>query len=262
MKPRKHKRKESFSILLVSNTGQNSRQFHISRSLMRLCTVFVLLVCATFGWLMYQYLSGGAGIGIVIGQSLNRNTTEPDEELLEKLAAQEEQMRKLEEEKEALSNQNNTLTAENKALLEAAKTSMAASSGGGDSSEEEGTDDSVPSRYPYSEQGDVSAKYSAEHPYISIDTQNEGNVVSAGDGKISMIGSDDTYPLIIEITHVGDYKTRYMLPQEAESLFEEGADVRTGDSIVLLDEQNVQLDYQVIFEEQPIDPLIVFEAKG
>lgn len=263
MKPRKHRHKESFSVLLISNTGQNSRHFHISRSVLRLLTVFMLLVCTVFGWLMYQYLSGHMDGSVSVSRNANENATASESELLEQIAAQEEMVRQLEEEIETLNKQNATLTSENKALLEAAKVNMDTSKTDGEvqtTAEEE--DSSVPSRYPYSEQGIISEKYSEDHPYVSIDTQDEGNIIAAGDGVISMLGSDDTYPLIIEIEHGNGYQTRYMFLQDAEALPAEGDQVQIGTVLATLDIHNLQLDYQVIFEGRPIDPLIVFEAKG
>lgn len=258
MKPRKHKRKESFSVLLISNTGHNSRQYHVSKSCLRLFTVFVFLVCITFGWFTYQYLTDQSNISIAAAGNENENQTE----LLDQIASQQELIQQLEEEKENLNNQNLALTSENKALLEAAKSNM-----GTDNAEETESvgvpeDDFFPSRYPYSEAGIVTTKYSQSHPYISIETQGEGSIVAAGEGTISTIGSDEEYPLIIEIEHGNGYRTRYMFAQSAEPMYAEGDQVHIGDVLAATDAQNEQLDYQVIFEDEPIDPLIVFEAKG
>ncbi len=108
----------------------------------------------------------------------------------------------------------------------------------------------------------MAEKYSAEHPYVSIGTEGAGNIIAAGDGTVSMVGSDDTYPLIIEIEHGNGYQTRYMFLQAAEAKQAEGEQVQIGTALAAVDTDNVQVDYQVIFEGQPIDPLIVFEAKG
>lgn len=259
MKQRKHRHKESFSVLLISNTGQNTRHFHVSGSFMRLFTVFVLLVCGAFGWLIYEYMSSDE----ITGNYVNASESTGDEELLEQLAEQERLIQQLEEERDDLSRRNDDLVSENKALLAAAKTSMGSNEartvGEGVVSED---DPAYPSRYPYSVTGEVSEKYSTSHPYVTIDTLDEGDVVAAGNGTISMVGSDDTYALIIEIEHGNGYRTRYMLPQIAESLQEEGAQVQAGTALVLIDTNNIQLDYQVIYQDEPIDPLIVFEAKG
>ncbi|MCH5259128.1 MAG: peptidoglycan DD-metalloendopeptidase family protein [Lachnospiraceae bacterium] len=260
MKPRKHRHKESFSVLLISNTGQNTRHFHVSGFCMRLITVFVLLVCGAFGWLIYEYTSSNEITGNYVNAS---ESTDEEEAFLEQLAEQERLIQQLEEERDALSRRNDDLVSENKALLAAAKTNMG-SNGASTVGDIGGTEDdpAYPSRYPYSTTGEVSEKYSESHPYVSIDTQDEGDVVAAGSGTITMIGSDDTYALIIEIEHGNGYRTRYMLPQSAEPLQEKGAQVQAGTTLVLIDTNNVQLDYQVIYEEKPIDPLIVFEAKG
>ena len=260
MKQRKHRHKESFSVLLISNTGQNTKHFHVSKSCMRLFTVFVLLACGAFGWLTYEYMSSNEITSSYVNAS---ESTDEEEEFLEKFAEQERKIQQLEEERDALSRQNDDLVSENKALLAAAKTNMGsneASTVGNESGSED--DPAYPSRYPYSTTGEVSEKYSESHPYVSIDTQNEGDVVAAGNGTITMVGSDDIYALIIEIEHGNGYRTRYMLPQTAEPLQQEGAQVQAGTALVLIDTNNVQLDYQVIYKEEPIDPLIVFEEKG
>lgn len=261
MKQRKHKRKESFSVLLISNTGLSNKQIHISRSILRGVFVLILLVCIVCGWLAYQYWTGYQSG--TLGKPAKGESDASSEELLEKLASQEELVRQLEAEKTELNDKNDALTTENKALLEAAKTNM----GIGDAGKAEETGEAeqevpVPGLYPYSEQGDVSVKYAQDHPYVSIDTQNAGNVIATGDGTIVSVGSDDTYPLIIEIEHEGGYRTRYMFLQEAESLQTEGAQVQAGDTLVTLGANNIQLDYQVIHEGEPVDPLDVFEAKG
>lgn len=259
MKSRRHKHKESFSVLLISNTGQNTRHFHVSGSFLRLFTVFVLFVCAAFGWLMYSYLSDNE----ITSSYVNASEETPHTELLDQIAAQEQRIQRLEEEKDVLDRRNKELTTENKALLAAAKTTMdAAEADEADNESSPEKDPAYPSRYPYSETGEVSEKYSDNHPYVSIDTQVSGDVVAAGNGTIATIGSDDTYSLIIEIEHGNGYRTRYMLSQSAEPLYEEGAQVQAGTAIVSVDINNTQLDYQVIYKEKPIDPLIVFEAKG
>ncbi len=261
MKPRKHKRKESFSVLLISNTGHNSRQYHISKSCLRLTAVFVCLVCIAFGWLAYHYLTQ-ENVSIAAGS----NREEEQLDLAAQLDSMQEMIRQLEEEKEELANQNNALTSENRALLEVAKASMETDDA--EESEEEqlsdvqADDDAFPSRYPYSEAGIVSTKYSQTHPYVSIETQGKGNIIAAGEGIITKIGSEDEYPLVIEVEHGNGYKTRYMFAQETQTTREEGEQVRIGDVLAAITAQNEQVDYQVMFENEPIDPLIVFEAKG
>ena len=263
MKQRRHRRKESFSILLVSNTGRNNRHFHVSGFFLWLVIVFVFVVCSCLGWFIYGYVSGNKLVldHIFAGRSTEQNMDQT--EFLAQIEAKEELIRKLEEEKDTLSKQNDALTSENKALFEAAKTNTGTGEmDGEEQADDRAADPAFPSLYPYSETSAVSVKYSDDHPYVSIDLQAEGNVISAGNGMVSMVSADDNYPLIIEIEHGNGYKTRYMLLQNAEPLYEDGAQVQAGAAIVPVDINNTQLDYQVIYREDPIDPLIVFEAKG
>lgn len=259
MKQNKHRRKESFSVLLVSNTGQNTRHFRVTKSFVRLFGVFVLCVLAAFGWFTYQYLFANE----IVSSHVNASESSGETELLDQIVEQEKLMQQLVEENETLSRRNDELVSENKALLAVAKTTMDPSAADAVSDGEAAEEDpSFPSMYPYSETGEVSDKYSESHPYVSIDTQTPGDIVAAGDGTIAAISSDDTYPLIIEIEHGNGYKTRYMLPQSAEPLIEAGEQVQAGTALVPVDIQNIQLDYQVIYNEEPIDPMDVFEAKG
>lgn len=259
MKSRKHRHKESFSLLLISNTGQNTRHFHVTRSFMRLFTVFVLCICVAFGWLIYQYLSDNEITNTYVNASEGTGETE----LIDQITEQEKLVQQLEEEIESLNRLNSELTSENKALLAAAKLTKdaeAVNEAGREGNPE--TDPAYPSRYPYSGTGVMFERYSVSHPYVSIELPEEGDIIATGSGTIAIIDSDNTYPLIIEIEHGNGYRTRYMFPQDAEPLFAEGAQVQAGTALVSVDINNVQLDYQVIYEEEPIDPVNVFEVKG
>ena len=266
MKSRKHRRKESFSILLVSNTGQNSRHFRVTKSFLWLFAIFILLTCASTGWLIYNYLSGSEIVrNYVIAKESARQDAQQSAELAEYLGqieSQEVLIQQLQEENDTLARENTTLTSENKALLAAARTVMGTEDGEAENVDDSEEDPAYPSRYPYSEMSVVAEKYSDDHPYVSIDVQADGEIVAAGDGTILSIGSDDNYPLIIEIEHGNGYRTRYMFSQDANLLQEEGTQVQAGAALASVEIQNAQLDYQVIYEENPIDPMIVIEAKG
>ncbi len=255
MRQRRHRHRESFSVLLISNTGQNARRFHIGASCIRLLAVFVLCVCAAFGWLAYHYLTAD----VTMASQVNASEVTRESELLDQVVEQEKSIELLKEEKASLDRRIDELTAENKALLAAAKTGKEESASG---VEETSADPAYPSRYPYSEAGEVFQKFSESDPYVSINTREKGSIVAAGDGTVTYAGADGEYPLVIEIDHGNGYRTRYMLPQEAETLHEEGDRVKAGDALASVGENNQRMDYQVIHEGKAIDPLIVFEAKG
>lgn len=241
MKRQRHKHKESFSLLIISNTGKTSRHFHVSPVIFRLFTVLMLLMCIVLVWLGYQFSVS------------QRNETA----LNEQIVSQAQLIQQLETEKENLNNEKFVLTSENETLLQAVKENTEETA-----DEETEETPSLPNRYPCTGSGILVSSFSQEQPYISIDTQAEGKIIAAGDGTILSVTSDDTYPLIIEIEHVNGYRTRYMCRQNAELRAEEGAEVLTGDILVNINTNNTQLDYQIIHENEPIDPLTIIEAEG
>lgn len=243
MKQRRHRHKESYSILLISNTGQSNRQFHLTPLSLCLVPVLLLLICGAVAWLAYR----------------SSPTDYQEEEILRsQLDTQSRLVQKLEDEKEDLSRKNLALAAELNDLKQTIQTYTEGKVG--TASPE--PDPSVPSRYPYSETGILDAAYSDDHPYLSINTQPGSSIIAAGSGTVITLSSDDTYPVIIELDHGNGYQTRYMCLQEIDLQVEEGAQVQIGDTLADIRTENTQLDYQVLWENDPIDPLIVLEAKG
>ncbi len=249
MKRQRHKHKESFSILLISNTGRSGRQFHFSLLTFRLFLIFLLLICITLGCLSYLFMTQ------------RRNMAA----LKEQLTIQEQLVLQLEEEKAALDVERKTLAAENETLHQAISASVQAREQEEALAETESRaeqDPSFPSLYPSTDTGMLLRAYSEEQPYLALNTHTEGKVIAAGSGAITAIRSDDTYPIIIEMDHGNGYQTRYMCHQEAELNTEEGAQAKAGDALLTITTDNTQLDYQVLHEGSPIDPLMVLDAKG
>ena len=253
MKQQRHKHKESFSILLISHTGRESRQFHISLFSFRLFLLFLLLLCVLIGYAVYCFLQSDSG----------------REDLLMQIASRDQTIAEMEKEKTALKEEADTLEQE-KLILESELDTMRNAIAAGvekakaQAAEEEGpqADTTFPSLYPSTGSGILVSSYSEEQPYISISAHSEGSIIAAGDGTVSAITSDDTYPQIIEVTHASGYTTRYMCRQETGLKTQEGAQVLAGDTLLTITTNETQLDYQVILNNEPVDPLTVIEAKG
>ena len=246
MKQQRHKRKESFSVLLIPNTEGKSKQFHISRFSVHLVLGTLVLICL---------LAAGAIAWCALNFGQQEVLRSEAEQLKERIGELETERDSLEEEKETLTAQIETLRSD---------------SGAENASAEERTeaeaaperDTSVPRRYPYTGISTVISNYSPEQPYLSLNTSPDGNVVATGDGMVVTVDSDDTYAHIIEVEHNNGYKTRYMCRQEAQVQLQVGAQVQEGDILMTVLADDTQLDYQVDFEGESIDPLTVFEAKG
>ncbi len=238
-----HKRKESLSILLISNTDKSNRQFHISLSFIRMIFVLLLLIIAVTVWLAYQF-------------SISHRESEI---LHTQLAKLEQQIEAYDLERESLNNKINALEAENDNLHQVSKIITSEKE---TETEELEADSSLPSLFPSSEVCVMISRYSVEQPYLSFNTNMENNIVATGDGTITAISSNDTYPTIIEVEHKAGYLTRYMCRQLVELQLEEGAQVNAGDILCTIVTDDTQLDYQVLLNNEPIDPFDVIAAKG
>ena len=249
MSNQRHKRRESFSILLISNTDRSSRQFNVSLPAIRFLLVILLLLCTITGLLIYKVTTNEKKFS----------------ELRTQLQAQEELAAQLTAEKETLASENLTLTEEITRLQqEAAPEETEEDTAEEDTAEEEepALDTSYPSRYPSTGSGVLSSSYSEEQPYIAITAYTGGTIVAAGAGTVVAVASDDIYHHIIEVEHGNGYKTRYLCHQEASLETEEGAQVQSGDTLLTITADETVLDYQVLNEGAPVDPLSVIDARG
>lgn len=254
MKRKGHDHKESFSILFISHAGQRNRQFNISQAASRVILfllIFLFLVlfgsAGVLGWMIYQ--------GAVPGGGQNNLRAELD--------SQTQLVQQLEAEKESLNNEMKALAQENEELRsQAAETAPDNEEQTEEPEEEAASDDGIPRRYPSSSTSSLLSNYSEEEPYLSISMHEEGNIVATGRGTVITVSSDDTYPVIVEVEHEKGYKTRYLCRQDAEVKASEGAQVEAGDTLFTITTDETQLDYQILFEEEAIDPLTVIEAKG
>lgn len=240
MERQRHKRKESFSILLTSNTGGNSRQFHLSVFWVRLFFSLFFLLCI-------------AAIAMAV---LYSNGSKRQEALRVQIREQEQRLKELEAEMDELEEEKVTLVMANEELQKAEEEQKELL----DAVPEKDT--SIPTLYPYSGTGILISSYTADQQYLAINARPGGNVVAAGDGKVITVGSDETYPSIIEVDHGGGYITRYLCRRGADIKLQEGAQVKAGDALYAITDEDTELNYQVIFEGEAIDPLTVIEAKG
>ena len=248
MKRKGHNHKESFSILLISNTGQQSKQFHISRFATRLLVVLLVLICVAIGgavWIFCQNPFEG------IVQNNNLRT---------QMDSQAQTIQQLEAEKETLAQELAALQQENENLLQAMDTPNEEAEVEPDVPED--PDAGIPRRYPTSGTSGRLSSYSEEEPYLAISTHTDGNIIATGNGTVTAVSSDDTYPVIVEVEHDKGYRTRYMCRQEADVQATKGAQVEAGDTLFTITVDESQLDYQILFDGEPIDPLTVIEAQG
>ena len=246
MKDQRHKRKESFSVLVVSNTDRSSRQFQISLFAIRLVVFVVFVFLVVLGVLIFQYSTARGR----------------QESLRKELLAQQQTAQALEKEKESWNNEKMALTSENETLRQIIEQKEASPGETEEGTQEEEKDKTHPSRYPSQGSGVMEAGYGEDHPYLTISTYAGSSIVAAGNGTIVTVSSDDTYKHIIEIQHESGYTTRYLCQQEADVKVEEGAQVQLGDVLLEITADETKMDYQILYEGETVDPMTVIEARG
>lgn len=244
MKPQRHTRKEFISILFVSNTGGKNREYHVSRPLFNLLRFVPLLLLAVF----------------LIMAGLVYQTQKEAATLKTQLEPYKKQIAELETKQKSLSAENTKLLDENEQLRKEAETAAEPTK---ETQPEENPYKDAPDGYPYMGTGGILiSAYSEQQPYMSINTHTGGEIIASGDGTVLSISSSDTYPLIVEIQHKNGYITRYSCREAAQTQLQEDAQVKTGDTLFTITVDDTHFDYQIIFEDEPIDPLVVIEAKG
>lgn len=257
MKNRRHKRKEFYSVLFVSNIDRRNRHFRIARSTLHLLFVLVLVIFAAVGWLGYQ-----ATVQIQYESGL-------EGELREQQLAEEQLVSEWEDEKsnwtqekqaleEELASVRQDLDAREQELQAIAQAEQEAA----EAAEREAAEAIVPTLYPSSGVGVLTATFSEEHPYISFTVEVGTDIIAAGGGTVTSVRSDDTYRHIIEIDHESGYTTYYLYRQDADLRVAEGDQVQKGDALLSITSENTELDYEVLYGDELIDPLSIIAAKG
>lgn len=232
MNHQRHKRKESFSILFLSNTGESRKQFYVSRFFIQLFFVILILIFLAVGWMIYKVATGHSQQG----------------QLQQQITEQEQKVRQLETEKQNLDNEKASLVKEVESLRPLTQT-------------DKQKDSVIPKRYPCSGSNVLTSTFSDEQPYLTLMVSAKSKIVAAGNGTVSIIGSSATYPVIVEITHENGYRTRYMCHRKVKCKVKSGAKAKEGDTLFIVSKDETLVDYQVVTEEL-IDPLSILDAKG
>ena len=236
----RHKRREIYSFILVSNMDNRSRQLSISAVKLKVLLTILLFLVLTVGVFLYLFFSRSS-----------------KEYILEnKLQAQEQQLIKLEEEITRLTEYADTLSKEKEELQESKEETLPQ-----ENIEEVSSGENIPKLYPLDGEGNTISTFTVEQPYLIIDILKGNNVIATGDGVVTLIDYDDNYTHSIEIDHGEGYISRYLCKQKVEIKVEEGSQVKARDSVFAVVANNTQLYYQVMLNNEPLNPFQVMKGE-
>lgn len=235
----RHKRKEVYSLIIVSHTDNQSRQLVISASVLRFLGVLLILICMGLGLVIYHLSSGEYR----------------EYQLKVRIKEQEQRVALLEKEKAQLASASEFLTAENQKLQETIETK--------ENTEEESSEEiSLPRLYPSDGIGDLKSTFSEEEPYVTIGMQSGDNVVATGDGVIRLIDYAEGYVHSIEIEHADGYISRYLCNKSVEIKVSEGDRVKAREALFAITSDQTELDYQILLNNEPLNPFQVMQLEN
>ncbi len=230
------KKKSRVNVLFVTEDGKRVRSVGTTSDRLTVLSVLSVLILVTvIGYIVY-----------IAGK---------EDRFKEEKTALEEQIRSLSEDIIVLTADKEELENE----LRAANALL------GTSAKHEESDSvnllAIPSGLPISGAVAVPSKYSAEKQYITFMTGGGSKVVAAGEGKVVYSGESVEFGYAVRVDHGNGYVTTYY-EKETKPAVQEGAAVKRGDTLYVVNKDNQTLVYQIAYEDQFVDPYTVMDIDG
>lgn len=238
----KNKRKSSFAVLLVREKADGTiRQHHISSILIELLLFFLFIVAvAVVCEIIYQSIL----IGDIREETVNNLIT----------------IQEMTETNGLLEEENSDLSDKVAVLSE----TVAKQAAEDEVREAEVMEASLPKGFPLSGSsgsGSVSMEESEEDSRTLILQASAGNaVVTVGTGIVETIEPDDQYGTKLVMDHQNGYRSIYY--NQGIPLVKEGETLGKRYILFLVGEENLVLAYQIMNEEEYIDPKEIMEISG
>ncbi|GFI47173.1 murein hydrolase activator EnvC [Lachnospiraceae bacterium] len=232
-----YKRQGKYSLILVIQEENGMiRRRTISSAIVEIAAAvfFVLTVAVT--------------CKIVYDEITIRNTRK---ELVEQIVT----INNLTDENEALAMENSTLTS--KVTVLSGTVSQKAEIE--DAITQETIENALPKGFPIS--GSSTMKEAEEGDPMLIFTASVGtNVLTSGTGTVVTVDSDEIYGTKIVIDHGNGYRSVYR--NNGKALVKNGEELGKGYILFTVGEDNRELGYQILKDEQYIDPMVIIDING
>lgn len=95
---------------------------------------------------------------------------------------------------------------------------------------------------------------------VKLKGSEGSSVVASADGTVTSITTDSSYLHCIRIDHGNGYKSIYR--NDGDVMVKEGDEVVRGAILYVIGEDNVELGYQIMYEEKYIDPMGLINIDG
>ncbi len=234
---KKLKRKSRFKLLLMTEKedGTIKRRMISSVVVEAAAAMFFLLAVVIICKLVYDTIT-------------LRNVRK---ELIDQTAV----INDLTDENEALAMENSTLSSKVAVLSETVSKKAATE----DEISQEAIENALPKGFPLS--GSATMKEDSEgEPMLIFKASMGTNVITTGTGTVISVDADEVYGTKIVVDHGNGYKSVYR--NRGASLIKSGEELGKGYILFSIGEDNQELGYQIMQDDEYIDPMIMIEISG
>ena len=231
------KRRNKYALLLVTQKEEGTmKQYSISPALVEvLAAILFLLVVGVICKFVYDSITLKDARKEIVDQIVTINN--------------------LTDENEALTVENSTLTSKITVLSETVSKKAATE----DALSLETVENALPKGFPLS--GSATMKEAEEGDPMLIFSASQGvNVITTGTGVVVSVDADETYGTKIIIDHGNGYQSVYR--NNGTALVKNGEELGKGYILFTVGEENQELGYQIMKDEEYIDPMLMIDING
>ena len=231
------KRKSKYALLLVTEKDDGTmKQYTISPTLVEvMAAILFLLIVAVTCKFVYDSITLKDARKEIVDQIVTINN--------------------LTDENEALTVENSTLTSKITVLSETVSKKAATE----DALSLETVENALPKGFPLS--GSATMKEAEEGDPMLIFSASQGvNVITTGTGVVVSVDADETYGTKIIIDHGNGYQSVYR--NNGTALVKNGEELGKGYILFTVGEENQELGYQIMKDEEYIDPMLMIDITG
>ncbi len=233
----KTKRKKTFALLLVTEKNDGTMKRHVISSAlveMAIAALFVVIV-------------------VVVCKFVYDGITLKDarKEIVEQIIM----INNLTDENEALSVENYTLSNKVTVLSEAVSMKVASE----DAISQEVVENALPKGFPLSGSTTME-ETTGEEPMLVFHAVQGINVITSGTGTVVSVDVDEEYGNKIIIDHGNGYQSVYR--NGGVALVKNGEELGKGYILFSIGEDNQDLVYQIIKDDEYIDPMLMIDING
>lgn len=231
------KRKSKYALMLVHEKSDGTIKKHTINSVVVEIAAVVLFILVVVITCKFVYDS------III--------KEAKKEIVNQIV----KINNLTDENEALSVENSTLSSKVAILSETVSKKTEVE----DAISQETIENAMPKGFPLS--GSATMKEAEEgEPMLIFIASGEVNVITSGTGTVVSVDADETYGTRIVVDHGNGYQSVYR--NSGKPLVKNGETLGKGYILFSMKDDNKELGYQILQNDEYIDPMILIDING